>query len=167
MFLLSLSAAYGRYAIASGKQQEEQVKQLASYAFDRLATQASLHVMDRDKYPEGFISMANMRDDPTLGAGTISRKVWEKVQKKVEKNSNVRPMVREGRNGEVGRVWEWIGPTAAIEDGRPSAKRGNGRYSLGAGYGDSAFESPSVELSKEGQSEMVDMRSWNEGRPIY
>ena len=61
--------------------------------------------------------MAQLRDDVLRDEFSAARrkKLWEKVQKKVEVNSNVRSSVKE-HNGEIGRVWEWIGSVAAIEN---------------------------------------------------
>lgn len=38
-----------------------------------------------------------------------TKKVWEKVQKIVESNGNVRSKQTDIR-GEIMKVWEWIGP---------------------------------------------------------
>jgi hypothetical protein len=147
-------------------------KKLASFALDRLATQAALHAHDPNAFPEGFISMGHLRDDVLRDEFSASRrtKLWEKVQGKVEGNLNVRPMVREGRHGDISRVWEWIGAVGAIEDGSvgrsgSSDRRQSGRYS---NYG----SSPMTELStvpapvKSEGDEMVE-RKWAESRPIY
>jgi hypothetical protein len=148
-------------------------KKLASLALDRLHTQATLHAHDPNAYPEEFISMGHLRDDILRDEFSASRrtKLWEKVQGKVEGNLNVRPMVREGRHGDISRVWEWTGAVGAIEDGSTgqpggSSRRQSGRYSYGS--------SPMSELStvpppvkSEGSSEMVETRKWAESRPIY
>jgi len=131
---------------------------------DRLAEQASYHAHDPRSFPEAYIGMSHLRDDVLRNEFSASRrtKLWEKVQKKVEQNSNVRPMVREGRSGDVGRVWEWVGPIAAIEDGRGSGRRESSRYSYGVGN-DSALNSSPMQADS---SEMTELR-WDEGRPIY
>lgn len=159
------SSAYTRYSITSGRETEERAKQLASYAMDRLATQASLHAQDSQSFPEAYIGMGHLRDDILRNEFSAGRrtKLWQKVQKKVEQNSNVRPMVREGRSGDVGRVWEWIGPIAAIEDGRGSSRRESSRYSLGMSNGSAPNSSPMIGDS----GEMSELRKWEEGRPIY
>jgi len=139
-------------------------------ALDRLATQASLHTTDPDAYPEPYISMSHLRDDVLRNEFSASRraKLWEKVQNKVEQNSNIRPMVREGKHGDVSRVWEWIGAVSAIEDGgsgRPIAgRRKSGRFGLLASSPHSEFSTlPEV----KGEQEMTETRKWDEGRPIY
>lgn len=156
------SGGYARYSIEWNRRTEEQAKQLASYALDRLATQASLHAQDPERWKEGYIAMGHLRDDVLREEFSAMRrgKLWEKVQRKVEGNSNVRPMVREGRHGDVSRVWEWVGAVRAVEDGSAGAgrRRDSSRLSLGPIMGSSPVG--------EGQ-EMSEVRNWEESRPIY
>jgi len=149
---------------------------LASFALDRLATQAALHAADPDAYPDTFVSMNHLRDDVLRDEFSASRraKLWEKVQGKVEGNSNIRPMVREGRHGDVSRVWEWVGGVSAIE-GMPgrsgsasggSKKRVSGRFSLPASSPYSELSTLPPPVKDEGNGEMEE-RKWEESRPIY
>ena len=161
MTILS-SIGYAKYSIEWNRRTEEQAKQLASYALDRLATQAALHANQPDIYREPYIAMGHLRDDVLREEFSATRrgKLWEKVQKKVEGNSNIRPAVREGRHGDVSRVWEWVGAVRAIEDGRASSdKRDSSRYSLGSVIGSSP--------STEDQRDVSEIRNWEESRPIY
>jgi len=144
-------------------------------ALDRLHTQASLHAADPDAYPEPYISMSHLRDDVLRNEFSAKRraKLWERVQVKVEGNSNCRPMVREGKHGDVSRVWEWIGAVQAIEgvDGPGSGKPTSGSRRQSARFGNIA-SSPHSEYStipevKKGNGEMSEVRKWDEGRPIY
>jgi hypothetical protein len=111
--------------------------------------------------------MAQLRDDVLRDEFSASRrtKLWEKVQKKVESNSNVRPMVREGRTGDVGRVWEWIGAVGAIENSPYSEKRKSGgfRDSLGGIAGEKFLEPESAEKKNEGRS----LGKWEEKQNYY
>ena len=76
----------------------------------------------------------------------------------VEMNANVRPSQRTGRSGEVSRVWEWIGYVGFLEDGRTGVgRRESKRVSFGGMAEGTA--SPSVDT--------MEMRIWDEGRPIY
>ena len=166
--LFVAAGGYTRYSIAYNKATEERAKQLASYALDRLSTQASMHAHDSAKYPDTFISMAHLRDDVLRDEFSATRriKLWNKVQKKVEGNSNIRPMVREGRSGDRTRVWEWVGAFGALEDGNEGRRRESSRYSFG-----SAVDSSPIRLSdlksEGGLGEAKEGRSWEEGRPIY
>ena len=115
--------------------------------------------------------MAQLRDDVLRDefSATRRKKLWDRVKKKVENNSNVRPMVRESKTGDVSRVWEWVGAVAAIEDGgrRESGRRESSRLSLGL------KESPSMSELRDPGAESVpgrprDTVKWeDEGRPIY
>ena len=86
--------------------------------------------------------------------------LWEVVQKKVEANSNVRPMVREGRSGDVGRVWEWVGAVGMIEGPGPGSVVAERRRSGRVSYGGAAQERLE-EVRDEG--EMSEVRKWDEG----
>lgn len=135
---------------------EARAKQLASDVFDRLANHAALSYQEPGAYPERGVSMAQLRDDVLRNEFSSSRrqKLWERVQKKVEFNSNVRAAVRTANSGDVARMWEWIGPTHLIEDARSSGKRESGRFSI---------ENTPPTASKA----MTEKKSWNESHPIY
>ena len=168
MIFLFASAGYTRRTIASGRDADARAKQFASLALDRLATQAALSVQDPDRVPEAGIDMSQLRDDVLRHEFPMSRrqKLWEKVQKRVEGNANVRPMVRQGRSGDVGRMWEWVGALSAIE-AAPSydgARRESSRYSLGPVLSSSLVgSSPAA----NGEVSLPERRKWDEGRPIY
>lgn len=136
---------------------EQRAKQLASDAFDRLANQAALSHQEPGAYPEKGISMAQLRDDVLRDEFSTSRrqKLWERVQKKVEFNSNIRAAVRTTNTGDVARMWEWVGPIKMLEDGRSTGKRESGRFSLGAG------------ISPLPEGTNTEAQKWDEGRPIY
>jgi Man1-Src1p-C-terminal domain len=88
--------------------------------------------------------VGGLRDDVLRDEFSLERRerVWKKVQEVVECNANVRASVREGGNGEVGRVWEWIGGIGGA--GEEGGKR-RGRISL------AGESSP----------------RWQEGTPLY
>jgi hypothetical protein len=159
------SGTYGRYRITSGRATEARAKQLAASVFDRLANHAALNAQDAGAFPEPGISMTQLRDDVlrTEFSSSKRQQLWEKVQKKVELNSNVRAAVRESRSGDVGRMWEWVGPIQhLLEDGRSGgSRRESGRFSLGGAITSSPPESASREMK---QFQGAD---WQENRPIY
>jgi hypothetical protein len=114
--------------------------------------------------------MAQLRDDVLRDEFSASRrkKLWEKVQKKVEANSNVRPMVRESHTGDVGRVWEWIGAVAIIDDSPyfdkvDRRKSGGFRSSLGGLAGEKLLEPASAEAKIESGS----LGRWEEKQAYY
>lgn len=157
MFAVVITALYGNYSFSNSRAMEKRAKQLASDAFDRLAEHAALSMQDPGAFPDKGISMAQLRDDVLRNefSGKRRQKLWERVQKKVEFNSNIRAAVKTTNSGDVARTWEWIGPTKMLEDGR-SNKRESGRFSFGMG------SSP-----PSGANDMSQVQKWDEGRPIY
>jgi hypothetical protein len=152
-----LSGWYGKYSITQYRSMETRAKQLASDVFDRLANHAAMSHQEPGAYPDKGISMTQLRDDVLRHEFSSSRrqKLWQRVQKKVEYNSNVRAAVRTTTSGDVGRVWEWTGPIKLLEDGRSSGKRESGRFS-------SSFDS-----SPPSAPELKEPQKWDEGHPIY
>ncbi|OQO11474.1 hypothetical protein B0A48_03201 [Cryoendolithus antarcticus] len=162
--LLSLGA-YTRYRITDGKKTEVQAQELARLALRKLSERASLAGWGEES--EAWISMAQLRDDVLRDefSGTKRKNLWTKVQKKVEGNANVRPMVREGRTGDVGRVWEWIG-ARSIENTPGSAMSERRKSGGGAGgllAGEKLIEAGKEERVNGGQQTV----KWEEGRGSY
>lgn len=119
--------------------------------------------------------MVALRDDVLREEFSAKERgrLWDVVRGLVEGNANVRTMVREGRTGEVSRVWEWIGAVQRIESPE-SVRRQSGRFSLGGagrlagspslGYlGDGKEESDGVPNG----AEMSQVQKWEEGRSYY
>jgi hypothetical protein len=140
---------------------EARAKQLAADVFDRLANHAALNHQEPGAYPDQGLSMTQLRDDVLRNEFSSRRrqKLWERVQKKVEHNSNVRAAVRENHTGDVARMWEWVGPVQLLEDGRSSGKKGAARYS----YGTAIESSPLQSASRDG----LQVNKWDEGHPVY
>lgn len=128
---------------------------------DRLAAQASLHVQDKEDYPESWISIGQLRDDVLREEHSLRKReaLWNRVKQVVEMNANVRSSQRESRSGEISRVWEWIGAVAGLESGE--RRRKSGRVSWGV------FENKSSPVSgNDGGPGMVQSK-YQEPRPIY
>lgn len=123
---------------------------------DRLATQAALH--GRGDAAEAWVSIGQLRDDILRDEFSVARRegIWKKVRAVVEMNANVRTSVREGRGGEVSRVWEWIGSVGLLgEDAWSAGRKSNTRMSL---------VGPEM---LEGGVGFPEGRNWDEGRPVY
>lgn len=86
-------------------------------------------------------------------------RIWTAVQKLVEGNANVRTMVREGRTGDVSRMWEWIGAVHRIE-GVGSARQSPAVGRI-AGISPGRLEDS---VTPEGT---IEKRKWEESRPYY
>lgn len=134
--------------------------------------QASLHAQDPSVYPENYISVAHLRDDVLRDEFNNDRrnKLWKKVIKKVEGNANVRPMVREGKSGDVGRVWEWVGAVGLLENspgegGGGGRRRKSGRVS----FADEQDVSSGIQNSSmmSGEKSEGEIQRWSENRSYY
>lgn len=153
---------------------ETRAKQLAGFALDRLAQQAAwayTYADDDEQDADAYIGVAQLRDDVLRDEFSASRrkKLWERVQRKVEENANVRSMVREdARSGEVGRVWQWIGAVGALTDKDASGgknRRKSNRVSFGPILG--ASSRSGTPIGNDRGQEMREVHQWDEGRPIY
>ena len=160
--MLGLLYARGRYR--SHKATAAQIPGLVDHVLERLAAQKELAFEDGGD--DAFLFLPNLRDDVLRARHSLKdrERVWTKVRAVVEQNSNVRTGQREGRNGEVGRAWEWIGPSSGtmITEGASARRRKSGRVSWG----------PDVKGNEEEEGmggEVVErkMKSWEESRPIY
>ncbi|KAF7543484.1 hypothetical protein G7Z17_g10700 [Cylindrodendrum hubeiense] len=140
-----MRARYRRHVATSA-----QIPALVDLVLGRLANQKELGEEDID---DPWLFLPNLRDDVLRSVHSLSERerVWQRVRAVIEQNSNVRTSQREGRSGEVGRAWEWIGPVA----GEGARRRRSGRVSLGP---DLRTETP--ELTPE-------PKKWEEARPIY
>ncbi|CAM1506669.1 Fc.00g063100.m01.CDS01 [Cosmosporella sp. VM-42] len=129
-----------------------QIPALVDLVLGRLATQKELGEED---YDDPWLFLPNLRDDILRSIHSLSERerIWQRVRAVVEQNSNVRTSQREGRSGEVGRAWEWIGPLA----GDGARRRRSGRVSFGPGV---KSESPEAKGTPE-------VKKWEESRPIY
>lgn len=153
--------------IRASRSDTARVPSLVATTLDRLATQAALHV--RGDAAESWISVGQLRDDVLRDEFNDRRResIWKRVRVIVEKNANVRSSVREGRGGDVSRVWEWIGSVGLLDEpwsgGRVS---GSKRVSWGGSLDDGTPDSRTSPIGGEAK-EMVEQRKWDEGRPIY
>lgn len=147
-----LAALYGRARYRSNRAISAQIPGLVDQVLARLASQKE-EAYEAKGDDDTFLFLPNLRDDILRHIHSLSKReqIWQRVRTVVEQNTNVRTGQREGKNGEVGRAWEWIGPSGAIEG---SARR-KGRVSWGANVDD--------------DSTAATHKKWEEpgSRPIY
>ena len=172
MILVCGLIAYSRGRILTSRADTSRVPALVATTLYRLATQAALHV--RGDTAEGWISVGQLRDDVLRDVFSDKRResMWRRVRAVVERNANVRASVREGRGGDVSRVWEWIGSVGFIDEPYPNRKRSGGkRVSFGDLVEDGTPNGRPLRLEQDdGDStndEMIELRKWDEGRPAY
>ncbi|KAI1083343.1 Man1-Src1p-C-terminal domain-containing protein [Whalleya microplaca] len=154
------TAAYARARFLSDRRAAAQVPALVDLVLERLATQKQLVGYGDDDGDEPWLFLPNLRDDVLRSIHSLPQRerIWRRVRAVVEQNSNVRTGQREGRSGEVGRAWEWIGPTSG--DGSLRRPRQSGRVSFGPGVKAENSNSPEEDKSYLHQK-------WEEKRPIY
>lgn len=145
---------------------------LVATTLDRLATQAALHA--RGDAAEEWISVGQLRDDVLRDDFDLKRRedIWKLVKAVVEMNANIRASVREGRGGEVSRVWEWIGSVGVLGDEAWSSHqkaRRRATFDYRVSFGGDTDSSPITKVNDvvgAGSSDEAP-RKWDEGRPIY
>ncbi|RFU77735.1 hypothetical protein TARUN_4514 [Trichoderma arundinaceum] len=142
-----LRARYRQHVVDSA-----QVPALVDLVLERLANQKELGEEDLD---DPWLFLPNLRDDVLRSVHKVAERerIWQRVKRVVEQNSNVRTGQREGRSGEVGRAWEWIGPI----NGDGARRRRSGRWTR-----DPAADSPDSRPATATES-----KKWAESRPIY
>ncbi|KAJ2978905.1 hypothetical protein NUW58_g7346 [Xylaria curta] len=151
-----VTAIYGRARFISDRAAAAQVPTLVDDVLDRLAQQKERGY--QDDLDDPWLFLPNLRDDVLRSTHSLRQRerIWQRVIAVVEQNSNVRTSQREGRNGEVGRAWEWIGPTTG-DSGHKYRK--TGRVSWGP------------DIKSEGSPTVDDNgfkhRKWEEPRPVY
>lgn len=147
---------YLRARYRSHKAEVSRVPSLVDLVLARLASQKELGEEELD---DPWLFLPNLRDDVLRSVHSLKSRdrIWSRVRAVVEQNSNVRTSQREGRSGEVGRAWEWIGPLT----GDSARRRKSGRVSFGTG-------AVTDDDRKDEMSEKSTARStWQESRPIY
>ena len=132
---------------------------------DRLATQAALHT--RGDAAESWISVGQLRDDVLRDEFSDKRRIsiWQRVSAVIERNANVRTSVREGRQGDVSRVWEWIGSVGSLEEPWSGGRGSTAGKRVSFGEASDAGTPDKAPTPLGG--EMVERRKWDEGRPVY
>ena len=111
--------------------------------------------------------MGQLRDDVLRDEFSDQRResMWKRVRAVVEKNANVRASVREGRGGDVSRMWEWIGSVGLLEDVTWS---GGAKKRVGFGPAvDGPPDGRASPMEVEEGRKIVEKRKWDEGRPVY
>ena len=157
--LSGVALLYVRSLVLTSRSETARVPSLVATTLDRLATQAALHA--RGDAAESWISVGQLRDDVLRDEFSDRRResMWTRVRAVVERNANVRASVREGRGGDMSRVWEWVGSVSLLEDATWSG-RGKKRVGFVPDVGVSPVE---VEDGRK----IIEKRKWDEGRPIY
>ncbi|KAJ5835543.1 Inner nuclear membrane protein MAN1 [Penicillium robsamsonii] len=160
---------YARARVLARRSDIARVPELVATTLDRLSTQAALYARGDAKEP--YIAIGQLRDDVLRFElqGKRREELWRRVRNFVEGNANVRASVREGRSGDVSRVWEWIGGINAVGEPEHTSRRESARFSIPSPSSNimTSPHTPAGESQPEPLSSPRESRRWDEGRPIY
>ena len=97
---------------------------LVQVALDTLRNQEFAHYCtDSDPLtaPQPYLSSVQLRDLVLQNETSVNtrRRLWERVERIVESNANVRVNLEEIESGDETKVWRWVGST-----GRSPGRRG-------------------------------------------
>lgn len=116
--MVMLCTYIGRLRRAQQKVESKRVAELVQIVLDTLRNQELAHYTDPITAPQPYLSSLQLRDLILQDEHSIPtrRKFWNKVERVVEGNANVRANLEEVHGGDEMRVWRWVG----------SAGRGSG-----------------------------------------
>lgn len=99
--------------------------ELVQIALDTLGNQEIAHHTDPVSAPQPYLPSLQLRDLILQDEHSISKraKIWDRVERVVEGNANVRANMEEVTGGDELRVWRWMG------NATPNRRRTMGRAS--------------------------------------
>ena len=104
--------------------QNKRVAELAQIVLDTLRNQELAHYTDPITAPQPYLSSLQLRDLLLQDDTSIPqrRRLWDRVERAVESNSNVRANLEEVRGGDEMRVWRWVGSAGNGPDNQKRVK---------------------------------------------
>lgn len=93
------------------QKENRRIAGLVQVALDTLRNQEMAHYTDPLTAPEPYLSSIQLRDLVLQDEHSVPtrRRLWERVERVVESNANVRANLEEIRGGDETRVWRWVG----------------------------------------------------------
>jgi len=110
--ILAILATLGaRIRVTQRQKESRRVAGLVQVALDTLRNQEMAHYTDPVNAPQPYLSSIQLRDLVLQDEHSVSarRRLWEKVERVVESNANVRANLEEIEGGDETRVWRWVG----------------------------------------------------------
>ncbi|KAI0082702.1 hypothetical protein K474DRAFT_1610816 [Panus rudis PR-1116 ss-1] len=110
-FLVMLSALLLRRRRAQRSIEDTRVASLVQIALDLLRNQELAHHTDPVTAPQPYLSSLQLRDLILQDEHSVSarKRLWERVERVVESNANIRTNLEEVEGGDEMRVWRWVG----------------------------------------------------------
>ncbi|KAH8117468.1 Man1-Src1p-C-terminal domain-containing protein [Phellopilus nigrolimitatus] len=113
IFLFGL---YGKSQMTARSMENRRVAELVQIALDTLRNQEMNYHTDPVTTPQPYLSSLQLRDLILQDEHSIPvrRRLWDRVERIVEGNANVRANLEELRGGEEARVWSWVGSSGLL-----------------------------------------------------
>ena len=110
-FALILGAIVTRLRYVRNKSESRRVGELVQIALDTLRNQEFAHHVDPVTAAQPYLSSLQLRDLILQEEHSVSmrRRLWDRVERVVEGNANVRVNIEEVEGGDELRVWRWVG----------------------------------------------------------
>ncbi|TDL27536.1 hypothetical protein BD410DRAFT_713668 [Rickenella mellea] len=106
-----IAGLLGRSRMAVRQIEDRRVADLVQIALDTLRNQELAYHTDPVSTPQPYLSSLQLRDLVLQDEHSVParRKLWERVERVVEGNANVRANLEEMHGGDEARVWRWVG----------------------------------------------------------
>jgi len=108
-----VAALCSLYLLTRRQKEGRRISGLVQVALDTLRNQEFAHYTDPLNAPQPYLSSIQLRDLVLQGETSVNtrRRLWERVERIVESNANVRANLEEIEGGDETRVWRWVGST--------------------------------------------------------
>ncbi|KAF9464663.1 Man1-Src1p-C-terminal domain-containing protein [Collybia nuda] len=109
---------FGRASQAKRRIENKRVAGLVQIALDTLRAQELAHHIDPVTAPYPYLSSVQLRDLILQEEHSVAHRsrLWNKVERVVEGNANVRTNQQEMQGGDEMRVWYWVGSAGRGQD---------------------------------------------------
>lgn len=106
-----LAYLFNKSSRAKRRVEDKRVTELVQVALDSLRNQELKHHIDPISAPQAFISSLQLRDLILQEESSVAtrNRLWDRVERVVEGNANVRTNMEEVYGGDEMRVWRWVG----------------------------------------------------------
>lgn len=100
-----------RFRVTRKQKENRRIAGLVQVALDTLRNQEMAHYTDPLTAPQPYLSSIQLRDVVLQDEHSVPtrRRLWERVERVVESNANVRANLEEMEGGDETRVWRWVG----------------------------------------------------------
>lgn len=109
--MLLIASFLAKQRRAARRIEDKRVGELVQIALDTLRNQELAHYTDPASAPYPYLSSLQLRDLVLQDEHSVParRRLWDRVERVVEGNANVRANLEEVAGGDELRVWRWIG----------------------------------------------------------